>query len=92
MPLWLAHIVIWTIGLMLFLFILNLGIGLFNLLPIFIADGARILFVTLKEVFSMSEGLATRITFMVGWVMLGALVALIFLPMTGILAMIAALG
>lgn len=85
---WLSGIAIWIIGLLFFLFILNLGIGLFNLLPIFIADGARILWVTLRDVFGMSEARSNKATFIVGWILLVLLVVLIVLPLTPLHALL----
>lgn len=85
---WCAAIAVWIIGLLSFLFILNLGIGLSNLLPIFITDGARILWVTLRDVFGMSEDRSNKITFLVGWVLLALLVVLIVLPLTPLQALL----
>ena len=47
-----AHIVIWIAGLFMWLYVLNIGIGLFNLLPIPIVDGGRMMEVFLKKVLS----------------------------------------
>lgn len=45
-----AKIIIWIAGLFMWLYILNIGIGLFNLLPIPIVDGGRMLEVFLNSV------------------------------------------
>jgi len=38
---WLAPAILWVAGLLLWMYVLNIGIGLFNLLPIPIVDGGR---------------------------------------------------
>ena len=43
----LPHVIIWLSGLLMFMFILNLGIGLFNLVPIGPLDGGRMLHLVL---------------------------------------------
>jgi membrane-associated protease RseP (regulator of RpoE activity) len=78
----------WLNGLVYFLFLLNIGIGLFNLLPLFIADGGRMLFTILKDYFKVKEGRAASITGFVGLFFLIILVGVIFLPMTSIPAII----
>lgn len=45
-----AKIILWIAGLFMWLYILNIGIGLFNLLPIPIVDGGRMLEVFLSKV------------------------------------------
>lgn len=47
-----AGIVLWIAGLFMWLYVLNIGIGLFNLLPIPIVDGGRMMEVSLQKVFS----------------------------------------
>ncbi len=47
-----ARIIMWVAGLFLWLYVLNIGIGLFNLLPIPIVDGGRMMEVLLKKVLS----------------------------------------
>lgn len=44
-------VVLWLLGLMIWLYALNLGIGLFNLLPIPITDGGRMLHLALEKFF-----------------------------------------
>ena len=44
-------IIIWLMGLLYWLYVLNLGIGLFNLAPMGPLDGGRMLLVTLKQFF-----------------------------------------
>jgi membrane-associated protease RseP (regulator of RpoE activity) len=48
----LPEVVIWLLGLVYWLFLLNLGIGMFNLLPLGPVDGGRMLDVVLKKYFS----------------------------------------
>ncbi|HJN57080.1 MAG: site-2 protease family protein [Candidatus Woesearchaeota archaeon] len=48
---------IWLIQLFLFLFILNLGIGLFNLLPMGPLDGGRMLHITLLKYFKKEKAM-----------------------------------
>ncbi len=45
-----ALIIMWIAGLFLWLYVLNIGIGLFNLLPLPIVDGGRMMEVFLKKV------------------------------------------
>jgi membrane-associated protease RseP (regulator of RpoE activity) len=74
----------WFNGLVYFLFLLNIGIGLFNLLPLFIADGGRMLFTILKDYFKMPEARAVKITGFVGLFFLIVLIGVLVLPMTPI--------
>jgi membrane-associated protease RseP (regulator of RpoE activity) len=48
---------IWIAGLVLWLFILNLGIGLFNLVPIPITDGGKMMFIALQHYFDKKTAL-----------------------------------
>lgn len=48
---WLAALIIWVIGLFYWLYALNLGIGLFNLVPLGPIDGGRMLLALLKKKF-----------------------------------------
>ncbi len=56
---WFLPIISWFIGLFYWLFLLNLGIGLFNLVPLGPIDGGRMLLTTLKHY--ISEKKAHRI-------------------------------
>lgn len=87
-----SHGVIWTTGLLFWTAVLSLGIGIFNLLPIFIADGARILWVTLKEIFGLSEQRAGLVTFGVGWVFIILILAVLFAQMNLFSSVAALLG
>ncbi|MCX8147519.1 MAG: site-2 protease family protein [Candidatus Woesearchaeota archaeon] len=49
--LWLDDVIYWTAGLIIWLFLLNLGIGLFNLAPIPICDGGRMFYISLLSWF-----------------------------------------
>lgn len=73
-------LVLWINGLLYFLVILNLGIGLFNLLPLLIADGGRIYFVILKDYFKLNEEKAMKITAFTGLIFFLMLLALIIFP------------
>ncbi len=53
---WLVPIILWSFGLLYWLFLLSLGIGLFNLLPIGPIDGGRMLQVVLQKVFKQEAG------------------------------------
>lgn len=48
----LGMLILWLMGLLYWLFILNVGIGLFNLAPLGPIDGGRMLLVTLEKYFS----------------------------------------
>lgn len=52
----LPNSVIWVYGLLIILFILNLGIGLFNLVPIGPLDGGRMLQLVLHRIFDVEKG------------------------------------
>lgn len=52
----LPNAVVWLAGLFLFLFILNLGIGMFNLVPIGPLDGGRMLQLPLQRYFGEEKG------------------------------------
>lgn len=52
----LPNALLWTYGLFLTLFVLNLGIGLFNLVPIGPLDGGRMLQLALHKIFSKEKG------------------------------------
>jgi len=52
----LPNTIIWTYGLFIILFILNLGIGLFNLVPIGPLDGGRMLQLVLDKFFGKEKG------------------------------------
>lgn len=47
-----GDLIIWVIGLLNWLIILNLGVGLFNFIPLGPIDGGRMLFVTLRKFLS----------------------------------------
>jgi len=51
LPFFLPEIIVWLIGLLYWLYLLNLGIGVFNLIPIGPIDGGRMLLTVLKEKF-----------------------------------------
>ncbi len=46
-----ADIIMWLIGLLIWLYLLNLGIGLFNLVPLPITDGGRMMLLALQKYF-----------------------------------------
>ncbi len=46
-----ADIIMWFIGLLIWLYLLNLGIGLFNLVPLPITDGGRMMLLALQKYF-----------------------------------------
>ena len=52
----LPNSILWTTGLFVFLYILNLGIGLFNLVPIGPLDGGRMLQLPLHRYFGTEKG------------------------------------
>ncbi len=73
-------LIIWINGLLYFLVILNLGIGLFNLLPLLIADGGRIYYVIFKDYFKLGEEKAMKITAFTGLIFFLMLLALLIFP------------
>lgn len=85
---WLVSAYSYIAQLVWFLFILNIGIGLVNLLPIFIADGGRMMFVMLKDWAKLSEEKAAYYTNVIGMVFLIVLLGTIFLPLTPLLGII----
>ncbi len=58
------NIMIWLLGLLIFLHILNLGIGLFNLVPIGPLDGGRMVQLVLHKLFGKEKG--TRVWYNIG--------------------------
>ncbi|MFT4308046.1 MAG: site-2 protease family protein [Candidatus Woesearchaeota archaeon] len=63
----LQHVSLWVMGLIFWTAIISLGIGAFNLLPIFIADGGRILLVTLEKIFKLSPERSASVVMAVSW-------------------------
>ncbi len=55
---WLAVLIIWFIGLFYWLYVLNLGIGLFNLVPLGPIDGGRMLLAVLKKKYPEQKALS----------------------------------
>jgi len=53
---WSVPIILWLFGLLYWLFLLSLGIGLFNLLPIGPIDGGRMLQVAMQKLFKQQPG------------------------------------
>ena len=53
---WSVPIILWLFGLLYWLFLLNIGIGLFNLLPIGPIDGGRMLQLVFKKIFKQEQG------------------------------------
>jgi len=53
---WSVPIILWGFGLLYWLFLLSLGIGLFNLLPIGPIDGGRMLQVAMQKLFKQQPG------------------------------------
>jgi membrane-associated protease RseP (regulator of RpoE activity) len=54
---WSVPIILWLFGLLYWLFLLSLGIGLFNLLPIGPIDGGRMLQLAMQKLFKLPVGL-----------------------------------
>ncbi len=54
---WSVPLILWTFGLLYWLFLLSLGIGLFNLLPIGPIDGGRMLQLAMQKLFKERPGL-----------------------------------
>ncbi len=54
---WSVPVILWTFGLLYWLFLLSMGIGLFNLLPIGPVDGGRMLQVGMQKIFKQQPGL-----------------------------------
>ncbi|MEM4254209.1 MAG: site-2 protease family protein [Candidatus Woesearchaeota archaeon] len=54
--LWSVPVILWTFGLLYWLFLLSLGIGLFNLLPIGPIDGGRMLQLAMQKIFKQQNG------------------------------------
>ncbi len=52
-----AGALIWAAGLFIWIYILNLGIGLFNLIPIPICDGGRMMQLALVKIFDEKKGM-----------------------------------
>jgi membrane-associated protease RseP (regulator of RpoE activity) len=53
---WSVPIILWIFGLVYWLFLLSLGIGLFNLLPIGPIDGGRMLQLAMQKIFKQEPG------------------------------------
>ncbi len=53
---WPMPVILWCFGLLYWLFLLSIGIGLFNLLPIGPIDGGRMLQLVLQKVFKQEPG------------------------------------
>jgi membrane-associated protease RseP (regulator of RpoE activity) len=53
---WPVPIILWVFGLLYWLFLLSLGIGLFNLLPVGPIDGGRMLLVAMQKLFKEQLG------------------------------------
>ncbi len=53
---WSVPIILWIFGLVYWLFLLSIGIGLFNLLPIGPIDGGRMLQVAMQKLFKQPNG------------------------------------
>ncbi len=54
---WSVPIILWFFGLLYWLFLLSIGIGLFNLLPIGPIDGGRMLLLAMQKLFKEQAGL-----------------------------------
>ena len=79
-PTWATHTVLWISDLIFWLYLLSIGVGLFNLLPLGPIDGGRMLLTTLQKV--THEKRASTIWKSVSFVLLGVLltnVALAFI-------------
>src|SRR3989338_11101107 len=75
----LPDVLLWIAGLLMFLFILNLGIGLFNLVPIGPLDGGRMLQAVLMAYVGKDK--AMQLFSMIGLVFVIVVLMNIFLPM-----------
>lgn len=53
---WSPPVILWSFGLLYWLFLLSLGIGLFNLLPIGPIDGGRMLQILVQKLFKQQAG------------------------------------
>ena len=73
----LKHLALWLMGLIFWTAVISLGIGAFNLLPIFIADGGRILLVTLEKLFGLNSERSVRIVMTISWIFVGLIVVTI---------------
>jgi membrane-associated protease RseP (regulator of RpoE activity) len=76
--------IMWGMGLLFWLYLINLGIGFFNLLPIAICDGGRMFQIALLKIFGKkNEKLAHKIWGWVGIAFILVLVMIIFKSCTG---------
>ncbi len=76
--------IMWSMGLLFWLYLINLGIGFFNLLPVAICDGGRMFQIALLKIFGKkNEALAHKIWGYVGIVFCLVLVMIIFKSCTG---------
>tara|TARA_Y100000310_G_scaffold146053_1_gene145422 strand:+ start:180 stop:1394 length:1215 start_codon:yes stop_codon:yes gene_type:complete len=73
-------ILLWISDLLGWAAFLSINIGLINLLPIFITDGARMLKVAVDK-FVKDKNKSMRIWISLNWISVGALLILIFLPL-----------
>ena len=64
----LTEVILWVLGLLYWLYVLNLGIGLFNLVPLGPIDGGRMLLTGLESF--MSEAKAKLIWAKISWIFL----------------------
>ena len=69
---WSPPIILWIFGLLYWLFLLSIGIGLFNLLPIGPIDGGRMLQVGMQKIFKQKGG--TRVWKFISMVFLGLVI------------------
>jgi membrane-associated protease RseP (regulator of RpoE activity) len=53
---WSVPVILWSFGLLYWLFLLSIGIGLFNLLPIGPIDGGRMLQLAMQKLFKQQQG------------------------------------
>jgi len=79
-PIW-SRIALWVKGLVYWLSLLNIGVGLFNLVPIGPIDGGRMLQVALERI--MHEKRATRIWKAVSWGLLAVIASNIIYALVG---------
>ncbi|MEM4336678.1 MAG: site-2 protease family protein, partial [Candidatus Woesearchaeota archaeon] len=76
----LPNAAVWVVGLFFWLYVLNLGIGIFNLVPVGPVDGGRMLFVGLQKYFTREK--AQRIS---SWVSFFFLVIIVLNIVVGFL-------
>ena len=77
-PHWLFNVLLWIVGLLKWIYILSIGIGMANLLPLGPVDGGRMYYVLLRRVFSKKK--ADKIWAETSKILLTVILVLVIIP------------